>query len=148
MVAQPRGGQAGSRYSLVPDRIQADGSWLSTIYGYTDRRREHGIQVRAVCYQLEAAGEEYTLLTTLTDHKRYPASELAALYTERWEIETTFKELKAQQIGAGQVLSSKTPHGIRQQIWGHLLVNYVLRVHMLGPLGPTARPSTPIASRS
>ncbi|MFF1918902.1 transposase [Streptomyces sp. NPDC058239] len=122
---------AGSRYSLVPDEVLADGSWLTTVYGHTDRRREHGIQVRAVRYQLEAAGEEYTLLTTLTDHEQYPGSELAALYTERWEIESTFKELKAQQIGAGQVLASKTPDGILQQIWGHLLVHYALRVHML-----------------
>ncbi|MET9387646.1 hypothetical protein ABZY09_43220 [Streptomyces sp. NPDC002928] len=48
-----------------------------------------------------------------------------------WQIESTFKELKAQQIGAGQVLASKTPDGILQQIWGHLLVPYALRVHML-----------------
>ncbi|MGW0632053.1 IS4 family transposase [Streptomyces sp. NPDC002758] len=122
---------AGSRYSLVPDEVLADGSWLTTIYGYADRRREHGIQVRAVRYQLEVGGEEYTLLTTLTDHERHPGRELAALYTERWEIESTFKELKAQQIGAGQVLASKTPDGVFQQIWGHLLVHYALRVHIL-----------------
>ncbi|REK84507.1 hypothetical protein DY245_42880 [Streptomyces inhibens] len=43
---------------------------------------------------------------------------------KRWEIETTIKELKPQQIGAGEVLSIKTPDSIRQQIWGHLLVHY------------------------
>ncbi|MFE2720693.1 IS4 family transposase [Streptomyces mirabilis] len=122
---------ATKRYSLTPDQLLPDGSWLTTLYGYTDRRHEHGIQVRALRYQLETDGEEYTLLTTLTDHEQYPGCELAALYTERWEIESTFKELKAQQIGAGQVLASKTPDGILQQIWGHLLVHYALRVHML-----------------
>ena len=56
---------------------------------------------------------------------------MAALYAERWEIETTFKELKTQQIGSGTILTSKTPDGILQQIWGHLLVHYALRVHMV-----------------
>lgn len=122
---------AGKRYGLEPDRLLPDGSWITTIYGYEDRRREHGIQVRALRYQLDDSQETYTLLTTLIDHEQYPGPELAALYTERWEIETTFKELKTQQIGAGTVLTSKTPDGILQQIWGHLLVHYALRVHML-----------------
>ncbi|WP_405720618.1 transposase [Streptomyces sp. NBC_00046] len=42
------------RYSLAPDQLLPDGSWLTTLYGYTDRRHEHGIQVRAVAvHQLE-----------------------------------------------------------------------------------------------
>ncbi|WP_329202244.1 IS4 family transposase [Streptomyces sp. NBC_01435] len=122
---------AGQRYKLEPDLLLPDGSWITTIHGYQDRRREHGIQVRALRYQLDEGQETYTLLTTLLDHEHYPGPELAALYTERWEVETTFKELKTQQIGAGTVLASKTPDGILQQIWGHLLVHYALRVHML-----------------
>ncbi|MFI9588423.1 IS4 family transposase [Streptomyces sp. NPDC052236] len=122
---------ASKRYGLEPDHLLPDGSWITTIYGYEDRRREHGVQVRALRYQLDDGQETYTLLTTLLDHEQYPGPELAALYTERWEIETTFKELKTQQIGTGTVLTSKTPDGILQQIWGHLLVHYALRVHML-----------------
>jgi hypothetical protein len=79
---------AGKRYGLEPDRLLPDGSWITTIYGYEDRRREHGIQVRALRYQLDDSQETYTLLTTLIDHEQYPGPELAALYTERWEIES------------------------------------------------------------
>lgn len=122
---------ANRRYGLAPDRLLPDGSWITTIHGRADHRREHGIEVRALRYHLDDGRETYTLLTTLLDHERYPGPELAALYTERWEIETTFKELKTQQIGAGTVLTSKTPDGILQQIWGHLLVHYALRVHMI-----------------
>ncbi|MER5886980.1 IS4 family transposase [Streptomyces sp. NPDC001941] len=122
---------ANRRYRLDPEQVLPDGSWITTIHGRTDHRREHGITVRALRYQLDDGQETYTLLTTLLDHELYPGPELAALYTERWEIETTFKELKTQQIGANTVLTSKTPDGVLQQIWGHLLVHYALRVHML-----------------
>lgn len=76
-----------------------------------------------VAYQLHGTGrtaEDYRLLTTLTDARRYPARQLAALYHERWEAEAVFAELKAHQRGARVVLTSKTPDGVLQQIWAHL----------------------------
>ncbi|MGW9137479.1 transposase [Streptomyces sp. NPDC055681] len=60
---------------------------------------------------------------------RNPA--LAALYRERWEIESVFAEIKTCQRGAKVVLSSKTPDGVLQQIWAHLLVHHALRELML-----------------
>ncbi|MFF6845174.1 transposase [Streptomyces antimycoticus] len=65
------------------------------------------------------------------DARRYPARQLAALYCERWEVESVFTEIKTHQRGARVVLSSKTPDGIRQQIWAHLLVHHALRELML-----------------
>ncbi|MFF3412999.1 transposase, partial [Streptomyces sp. NPDC002742] len=65
--------------------------------------------------------------TSLLDARRYPARQLAALYRERWEIESVFAEIKTHQRGARVVLSSKTPDGVRQQIWAHLLVHHALR---------------------
>src|SRR4030095_7175980 len=64
------------------------------------------------------------------DHERYPAGELAALYPQRWEEETTLDQLKTHQRGPGVVLSSKTPEGTRQQLWAHLLVHHALRALM------------------
>ncbi|MEK8173216.1 transposase [Streptomyces sp. M19] len=48
-------------------------------------------------------------MTSLLDARRYPARQLAALYSERWEVETVFAEIKTHQRGARVVLSSKTP---------------------------------------
>jgi hypothetical protein len=69
------------------------------------------------------------LVTDLLDHRRYPADELAGLYTQRWGEETALDELKTHQRGPGVVLpsTSKTPDGIRQQVWAHLLVHHALR---------------------
>ncbi|WP_448334398.1 transposase, partial [Streptomyces sp. DSM 41534] len=34
------------------------------------------------------------------DARRYPARRLAALYAERWEVESVFAEIKTHQRGA------------------------------------------------
>ena len=97
---------------LVPDRRLPDGSYLSAIYP-SERDRRHrtgGLTVRAIDYRLEGvAGAEpiYRLLTTILDHDAAPAHELAALYHERWEIETALDELKTHLRGARIVLRSQ-----------------------------------------
>ncbi|MEU4493823.1 IS4 family transposase [Streptomyces sp. NPDC023998] len=113
-----------------------DGSWLSQIRASSDPARNEPIVVRVLAYRLkdqlgEDAAGGYRLVTTLLDARRYPARQLAALYRERWEIESVFAEIKTHQRGARVVLSSKTPDGVRQQIWAHLLVHHALRELML-----------------
>ena len=62
--------------------------------------------------------------------RRAPARELAALYHERWEIETAFDELKTHLRGARIVLRSKTPELVRQEFWGLMLAHYAIRALM------------------
>ncbi|XER99890.1 transposase [Streptomyces sp. S1D4-11] len=106
------------------------------IHASTDPARRDPVEVSVLAYQLKdtaggAAADDYRLVTNLLDARRYPARQLAALYRERWEIESVFAEIKTHQRGAGVVLSSKTPEGVRQQIWAHLLVHHALRELML-----------------
>ena len=56
-----------------------------------------------------------------------PADELAALYAQRWEIESIFDELKTHQRGPRVVLRSRTPDGVYQEAWGYLCVHYAIR---------------------
>ena len=117
---------------LPREAALADGSYLTTIYP-TDKDRRHrqgGVRVRVVEYRLEGvAGAEplYRLLTTLLDPTQAPATELAALYHERWEIEGALAELKTQLRGARVVLRSKTPELVRQEFWGLLLTHFAVR---------------------
>ena len=109
-----------------------DGSYLSRIYRSTaDRvRQRKGIVVRVMEYRLEGIpGAEplYRLLTTILDHRQAPAKELAALYHERWEIETTLDELKTHLRGARIVLRSKTPDLVRQEFYGLLMAHFAIR---------------------
>lgn len=109
-----------------------DGSYLSRIYASTsDRRnRRDGITVRVVDYRLEdVEGAEplYRLITTILDHTRAPAEELAGLYHERWEIETALDELKTHLRGAQIVLRSKTPELVKQEFFGLLMAHFAIR---------------------
>jgi len=109
-----------------------DGSYLSCIYpSQQDQRRgRNGIVVRVIEYRLEGVeGAEplYRLATTILDHELAPAAELAALYHERWEIETAFDELKTHLRGAHIVLRSKTPDLVRQEFYGLLMAHFAVR---------------------
>ncbi|GGY21129.1 transposase [Streptomyces minutiscleroticus] len=116
---------------LPMDRLLRDGSWLSRIHAATDAAHTDPVTVRVLAYQLTGTGqavqEGYRLVTTLLDARRYPARQPAALYHERWEVESVLAELKTRQRGAQVVLVSKTPDGVLQQLWAHLLVHRALR---------------------
>ena len=117
---------------LEVDRRLPDGSYLSRIYASTSHRRKQrdGIVVRVIDYRLkDVAGAEpiYRLITTLLDPEQAPAKELAALYHERWEIETALDELKTHLRGAQIVLRSKTPELARQEFYGLLMAHFAIR---------------------
>jgi len=117
---------------LEVDRRLPDGSYLSRIYASTkDRRKQrNAVVVRVIEYRLkDVPGAEpiYRLITTILDPAAAPAKELAALYHERWEIETSLDELKTHLRGARIVLRSKTPELVRQEFYGLLMAHYAVR---------------------
>ena len=110
----------------------SDGSYLSRIYPSTSDRRNQrkAIVVRAIDYHLkDVPGAEpvYRLITTILDPTQAPARELAALYHERWEIETALDELKTHLRGAQIVLRSKTPELVKQEFYGLLMAHFAVR---------------------
>ncbi|MEE1820891.1 IS4 family transposase [Streptomyces sp. BE20] len=120
--------------AVLPVRRELpDGSYLSDIVAARDhRKRADPTVVRVIEYTLRDPGRPrhpapYRLITTILDHDAAPATELAALYSERWEIETAFDELKTHQRGPAQVLRSRSPEGVEQEVWGHLLVHHAIR---------------------
>jgi hypothetical protein len=109
-----------------------DGSYLSQVYpSLRDwRQKTNGVVLRVIDYRLEGIeGAEpiYRLATTILDSGKAPAGELAALYHERWEIETTFDELKTHLRGAQIVLRSKTPDLVRQEFYGLMMAHFAIR---------------------
>jgi hypothetical protein len=110
----------------------ADGSYLSRIYPSERdwRHKTNGVVVRVVDYCLEGVeGAEpiYRLVTSILDDKQAPAEELAALYQERWEIESALDELKTHLRGSKIVLRSKTPDLVRQEFYGLMMAHYAIR---------------------
>lgn len=72
----------------------------------------------------------YRLFCTITDSKKAPAAELAALYGQRWEIESAFDELKTHQNESRRVLRSQSPELVYQEIWGMLALHFAIRTLM------------------
>ena len=117
---------------LEREKTLPDGSYLSRIYpSERDRRNKtRGILVRVIEYTLEGVADAepfYRLVTTILDPKTAPAEELAALYHERWEIETALDELKTHLRGAQIVLRSKTPNLVKQEFYGLLMAHFAVR---------------------
>lgn len=109
-----------------------DGSYLSRLYASPKQRRhdEGGQVVRVIDYRLEGivdAEPLYRLVTTLLDPGAAPAPELAALYHERWESESTFAELKVTLPGERLMLRSRRADLVEQELYGLLLVHFALR---------------------
>lgn len=82
--------------------------------------------VRMVC----ASGKQRVLLTSLLDRRRYKAEALAECYRRRWEIETSYRELKQSMLGEALTLRSQQPEGVEQEIWGALIAYNLVRLEM------------------
>ncbi len=85
--------------------------------------------VRAVRYERKGFKPQ-TLLTSLTDPKRFLARELVALYHERWELELGFDEVKTELLEREEALRSKTPSGVAQELWSLGLLYNLVRLEM------------------
>lgn len=72
------------------------------------------------------------LMTSLLDPERYPATEIADLYFERWELELAYDEIKTHTLEREEAIRSRTPDGVRQEIWGLLIAYNLVRHEMEG----------------
>jgi hypothetical protein len=114
-----------------------DGSYLA---GWLpDKERRKGgevVVVRVIEYRIKDPGnaadngEIYRLITTILDPAVATASELAALYPQRWEVEITIKESKTTMRKGRITLRSKIPELVRQEFWGMILAHYLVRKMM------------------
>jgi hypothetical protein len=137
----------------------ADGSYLSQIKETTAARRlrekhtgngtgfldyHRPITVRVIEFTVTCTTtdgkirrQRYRLLTTLLDPKHADAAQIAALYRQRWESETSFGHLKTRLRGPRAVLRSRHPDGVRQEIWAYLCV-YQCLCRMAATIAHTA----------
>lgn len=130
-VRTDRGGPTPTHLEDLPD-----GSWLAHLQQTHSAaaRATEPMLIRVVDYTIEDARANptsYRLFTTLTDPEQVTAVDLAAAYTQRWEIELAFDELKTHQRGPRTVLRSKSPDLVLQEIWGHLCCHYAIRSLMV-----------------
>jgi hypothetical protein len=93
------------------------------------------IPVRVIEYQIDTGDtttrlEVFRLITTILDPAQSDAHELASTYAQRWEFESSLREIECQLLEPGSTLRSKTPEMIRQEIWALFLTHYAIRSFM------------------
>jgi len=124
----------------------ADGSYLSVLLTTIERQRlrrhqarglhtvPQGPIVRVIEYDIANrdthSGTPIRLITTVLDPELASASELAAVYHQRWEFESSLAEIETRQRGSYRVLRSHSPEMVRQEIWALLLTHYAIRALM------------------
>ncbi len=86
-------------------------------------------EIRAIRYK-KRGFPPATLLTSLTDAEAYPAKELVALYHERWELELGYDELKTHMLQRQEAIRSRSPEGVRQELWGIAIAYNLVRLEM------------------
>jgi hypothetical protein len=132
-----------------PGELLPDGSFLSVMPSPAENVRfgqaraagrrlatpPQGHPVRIINYTVTVATadggvrtEAFRLVTTLLDHQLASATQLAALYHQRWEIELAYGDLKSRLRGAGFILRSRCPELVGQETFAFLAVYQALCV--------------------
>jgi hypothetical protein len=124
-LVRVRADPAGGPRLPAMERLR-DGSWLSRFGGVPVRVIDARVTITT---SASSAARHCRLITTLLDPVLYPAGELAALYHQRWEIETSYLELKSTILG-GRVLRARTPAGVEQEVYALLVTYQAIRTAM------------------
>jgi hypothetical protein len=104
-----------------------DGTYLSELRG---ARKNQRVTVRVIEYSIrddDGLSEVFALITNLLDPDQAPALELARNYSSRWHIELLFRLVKIDLRTPGGILRSRSPQGVRQEIWALLCLYQALR---------------------
>lgn len=130
--------QGEQRHWLIPPRQNLQGEVLE-VYSPNDqlirmkvspqaRKKNPELpeywDVRQVSYRVK--GSLKTVLTSLSVDQ-YPATAIASLYKERWEIELGFRDIKSSMQHNTVTLRSKKVELIYQEVWGLLLTYNIVR---------------------
>lgn len=82
------------------------------------------VRILEVHAKLRGKMEQFWLITSLLDAKKYPGNDVKDLYKKRWTVETLIEE---QKIWLGSdVLRSKTAEGISKEIYARIIAGNLI----------------------
>jgi len=84
------------------------------------------LEVRIIRYQVTGRKDEMTIVTTLIDRDRYPATAVADLYKHRWECELDIRSIKS--VMGMTWLSCHTPEMLERELMTYYLAYNLVRV--------------------
>ncbi len=134
--------QGQQRHFIIPAKANTKWEVIGGQAGDLDVRMRVSPQARKRCPDLPEFWEaravtvidqharQRVLLTSLNERRRYKVADIAAVYEQRWRIETSYRELKHTLLGSALTLRSKTVAGVEQEIWGTLIAYNLLRLEI------------------
>jgi len=126
-----RGRRLGARDRVV---VWPRPTWSARPRGMYWREWEglpEALTLRLIGFSVDIPGfrcRSITVATTLLDPVAYPASQIAALYRDRWLIELCFRDIKTT-LGM-DVLRGKSSDVVRKEIFMHLMAYNLIRALM------------------
>ena len=87
--------------------------------------------VEARLLHKKVKGKECFILTSMLDTKQFMGDEIVDLYSQRWEIELGYREIKQQLLANEFTLRSKKSEMVKQELWGVLLCYNLIRYQMV-----------------
>ena len=123
-----RGRQVGKEDHVVQWQRPARPEWMDketyAIIPQTLEVREMKVRVDIRGFRVQ----QLVVVTTLTDAQRYPKSEVAGLFRQRWHAELDLRNIKISlQMDD---LRGQSPEMVRREIWVHWLAHNLLRKTM------------------
>ena len=118
----------GRNDRLIPWPKGRRPAWLSR-EEFADLPQE--LTLRHIRFRCTVPGfrvHQIVLVTTLLDAEAYPASKIAELYNQRWDVETDLGHLKTTM--KMDLLRTRTPEMIRREVWAYLLAYNLIRMLM------------------
>lgn len=122
--------RASATWSLKKIQTLSDGSWLANLSVSKSPDGAPSPTVRVIRYTTQGSDEHIRLVTSILDPQKASALELASVYTQRWEIESVFDEMKTHLKGARMLLRSKVPELVEQEFWGLMIAHRAIRALM------------------
>ena len=107
-----------SRHYLIPARINRQSRFLS---GTDDD----------ALIEMNVTKPARIRSPDLPDKDKYPAEGIRLLYSQRWEVETSYLEVKMRMFLNSLTLRSLTTEGIRQEIWAAFIGYNLVRLSMV-----------------
>ena len=87
--------------------------------------------VEARLLHKKVKGKERFILTSMLDTTQFMGDEIVDLYSQRWEIELGYREIKQQLLANEFTLRSKKSEMVKQELWGVLLCYNLIRYQMV-----------------
>ena len=119
-----------TRYSVV-EKLGTDDELVVVEVDQPGLPRQWGV-MRAIHYPPPSEGTSSLNTAHVADGSKAVsgAKELVELYHERWEAEIAYDEVKTHLLAREEAIRSRTPDGVRQELWGIAIAYNLVRLEV------------------